>query len=125
MAARGRQNADEPLAVGLAGGLTVKEAARKAGVSERTAYRRLEDPEFRRHVAALRTEMTERAVSQLADAQADAALALRRLLKAKTDTVKLGAARSILELASKLQASVELERRLAELERRLAERKGP
>jgi hypothetical protein len=45
VAHRGRKNADEALA--LASGKSVREAAAEAGVSKRTAHRRLADPGFR------------------------------------------------------------------------------
>jgi hypothetical protein len=41
MAGSGRKNADAALLAALAGGATVQEAASSAGISERTAYRRL------------------------------------------------------------------------------------
>jgi hypothetical protein len=44
-------------------------------------------------------------------------------LKAKADTVKLGAGRSILELGNKLRESVEMEARLAALEGRFGDKK--
>jgi hypothetical protein len=38
--------ADKALLTALACGATVEQAARKAGLGERTVYRRLDDPEF-------------------------------------------------------------------------------
>ena len=64
--------------------------------------------------------MVERAVAKMADGMADAADKLRQLLNADSESVRLGAARSLLELGVKLRESVELEERLAELERRQA-----
>jgi hypothetical protein len=46
MEAVGRKNADAALLTALAGGATVRRAAEQAEVSERTAYRRLEDAGF-------------------------------------------------------------------------------
>jgi hypothetical protein len=120
MAETGRRKGDGTLLLALAAGQTVRDAARTAGIGERTATRRLADPEFRRRVAELRAEMVSRALGQMADGMADAAGTLRNLLKAKADTVKLGAARALLELGVKLRESVELEQRLADLEQRLA-----
>jgi hypothetical protein len=40
MAGGGRRNADEALALALAGGQTLRDAAAAAGVAERTATRR-------------------------------------------------------------------------------------
>jgi len=46
MAQQGRRHADAALRLALACGATVENAARAAGVSERTLYRRLKDPVF-------------------------------------------------------------------------------
>jgi hypothetical protein len=45
------RSSDELLLSALAAGSTVEEAARTAGVSTRTAYRRLADPAFARRLA--------------------------------------------------------------------------
>lgn len=50
----------------LPGGATVRGAAERAGLSERTAHRRLADTDFRRRVAELRAEMIGRALGRLA-----------------------------------------------------------
>jgi hypothetical protein len=115
----GRKNGDAALVVALAGGATVQEAARAAGVSERTVYRRLEDGTFRHAVAEARSGLIGRAAGVLARVCAAAAMTLADLLEAESETVRLGACRSILELGVKLRESEELERRLAELERAL------
>jgi hypothetical protein len=60
----------------------------------------------------------------MADGMAEAADVLRHLLGAESESVRLGAARSLLELGVKLRESVELERRMEEVERRLGEQKG-
>jgi hypothetical protein len=49
VAHRGRESADDRLALALAAG-TIREAAAAAGVGERTATRRWAEPEFRRLV---------------------------------------------------------------------------
>jgi HEAT repeat protein len=122
MAENGRaKRGDEALLLALAGGATVRDAARSAGIGERTATRRLADPGFRRRVAENRADMVARALGKLADGATEAVDTLRKLLGAEADTVKLGAARSILELGTKLREAVELEERLAELERRIGE----
>jgi hypothetical protein len=116
MAASGRKSADAALALALAAGLAVEAAAGQAGVSARTAYRRWADPAFQQRVAELRADMVQRALGKLADGAAAAVDTLRKLLQAKADTVKLGAARSILEQCNKLREAVELEQRLQALE---------
>lgn len=116
MAASGRRNADDRLALLLAAGKTVADAAETAGVSQRTAFRRLDDAEFRAGVTTLRGEMIGRAVGRLADASTKAVETLTALLTSDSATVRLGAARSILELGTKLREATEIEERLTALE---------
>lgn len=103
----------------LAGGQTVRDAARLAGIGERTATRRVADPVFRRRVAELRSEMASRAAGQLADGMARAAATLCELLAAGSESIGLAAARSILEFSHRLRETVELDERLREIEHRL------
>jgi hypothetical protein len=124
VAGSGRRNADESLALAVAGGQTLRDAATVAGVSERTATRRWADAAFRRRVAELRAEMVARSVGRMADGMSDAADVLRQLLAPGTPpAVRLGAARALLELGTKLRESVELEERLQALEQ--AHEQGP
>jgi hypothetical protein len=52
-------------------------AARKAGISVRTAYRRLGNPEFRRRLQALRAEMVQRAAGTLIAAALEASFSAK------------------------------------------------
>ena len=120
MAGGDRTNADSALIAALAGGATVHDAATRAGVSEHTVYRRLEAPEFSRGVTEARAELVTRAVAMLAEAGTEAVGTLRALLDEGTPpAVRLGAARAVLELGTKLRESEELEERLATLEDQL------
>jgi hypothetical protein len=116
VAGNGRRKADEALALALAAGQTLRAAAPAAGVSERTAARRWADPDFRLRVSELRGEMVHRALGRMADGMAEAADQMRALLAADSESVRLGAARALLELGVKLRESVELEARLVDLE---------
>jgi len=124
MAGSGRKNADGLLASLLASGRTIPDAAREAGVSGRTVWRRMQNPDFRAQVAGLRAAALERAAALLGDLSVSAAATLGRLLKADSEQAQLGAARAILELGGKLRETVDLEQRLAEAERLLAEREA-
>jgi hypothetical protein len=124
VAHRGRRNADEALALALAAGRTLRDAAAEAGIGEQTATRRWADPAFRRRVSDLRGELVGRAVGQLADGMADAAGVLRQLLDAVSESVRRGACRALLELTVKLGDAEEVARRLEELEQRLEEMDG-
>jgi hypothetical protein len=117
MAAFGRGKGDDALALALAAGRTLRDAAAGAGIGERTAARRRADPGFRRRVDELRADLVARALGRLADGMTEAADVLRALLAAGTPpAVRLGAARSLLELGCRLRESVELEARLTALE---------
>jgi len=119
MAENGRRKGDSTLLLALAGGQTVRDAARSAGIGERTATRRAADPAFCRRVAELRSEMVARAAGQLADGMAQAVATLRGLLRAESESVRLAAARSILEIGPRLRETAELEERLAAIESRI------
>ena len=106
----------EAVALALASGQSIREAAASCDVGERTVKRWLTRPTFRRRVGELRGDMVDRALGRLADGMTEAADVLRQLLAAEGESVRLGAARSLLELGVKLRESVELESRLAALE---------
>jgi transposase-like protein len=117
VAGSGRRNADEALALALASGATLRDAAAAVGIAERTATRRWADPAFRRHVSQLRGNMVTRALGRMADGMSEAADVLRQLLAPSIPpAVRLGACRAMLELGCKLRESVELEARLAAVE---------
>lgn len=105
------------LIVAFAAGCSQVEAAERAGVHRSTAARRWAGPTFRREVERTRSEMMRRAAGHLADGAVEAAQTLRSLLDSShPPTVRLGAARSILELSIRTLEAVELERRIAALE---------
>lgn len=121
MAGSGRKNADTALVAALASGATVEAAASLAGVSERTVYRRLEDPDFKKRATEARAEMIEQAVGKLAQLSAAAASTLGVLLGPATPpSTRLGAARAVLELGARLREGEDLEKRISELEAILA-----
>jgi hypothetical protein len=110
---------DELLIIALAEGRTVRDAAAAAGVSEKTAHRRLIDAAFRARVAQARGELFGQALGRLADSATEAVGTLRGLLTAAAPTVQLGAARAILEHAAKFREHVELESRMRAIEERI------
>src|SRR5687768_1591881 len=112
---------DDTLILALACGANVEAAARKADVSARTLFRRLKDPVFRKKVDDKRAEILSRSSAMLS---AGCSEAVRTLLALQTEnaspTVRLGAARAVLELGIKLKETVELDKRLGELEAKIA-----
>src|SRR5438034_2765520 len=113
MPGRGRRNADDMLLMALACGATIEAAAQKVGVSQATVYRRLQDPEFQKRLQQLRSDMVKRASSTLNAAGVEAVKTLLALLQSGVPpAVRLGAARSILEIGIKMREVTDLEERL-------------
>lgn len=116
MAARDSENRDLLLAQAIARGLSVPEAADTAGLSERTAYRRLNAPDFREEVSKLRRLAWERAASRLSDVATKAVDTLAQLMESGDEKLKLQAAVKCLELGSSFREILDLEERLSRLE---------
>ena len=116
MAQNGTVGDDLTLALALASGASVPDAARQAGMAVRTVYRWLARPEFRHRVARIQQSITRRAVGRISDGMSEAADALRELLKCEDHAVRLRAARALFEVGTRLRDTVELEARLVDLE---------
>ena len=116
MSVSGRRNADQALLASLATGATAEQAAKAAGVGVTTVYRRLKDSDFQTRLTALKAKGLELAVSVLGQASGEASEHLLKLLNARSETVQLGAARSIIELGLRMREAVEIEKRLQALE---------
>ena len=101
--------------------MTVVEVARQAGVGEATVRRWRKNPAFAKAVEDARSELISNTVGRLSDSATAAVAVLKRLLSEDTPpSVRLGAARAILEMASRYRESEELERRLTVLEEAVA-----
>jgi transposase-like protein len=120
-----RKKNEDALLLALACGATVEAAARQCGLTDRTIYRRLSEPAFKDRLQALRTDMVARAAGMLTAAAGEAVRTLLQLEKDAPATVRLGAARAVLELGMKLREAADLEARMAALEARLAEQDTP
>ncbi|VTU02526.1 Phage protein OS=Acetonema longum DSM 6540 GN=ALO_17461 PE=4 SV=1 [Gemmataceae bacterium] len=122
-----RKKNEDALLLALACGATVEAAARQCGLTDRTIYRRLSEPAFKDRLQALRTDMVARAAGMLTAAAGEAVRTLLQLQKDAPATVRLGAAKAVLEVGMKLREVVDLEARMAALEARLAEqdKSGP
>ena len=57
----------------LAKGRTIREAAAAAGISERTAHRRIEDAQFLEEVEKLKLDLRQRAIDLMAQDLSDGA----------------------------------------------------
>jgi hypothetical protein len=123
MAGSGRKNADGRLAVLLAAGLSVAKAAKKAKVGERTVYRRLKDPDFRRRVEEARAAMVEKTVGKLAAIGNLAVGQLHGLMSKETtgEQVRLGAARAALDFLFRSHEQQTLAKQVEDLRRQVEE----
>jgi hypothetical protein len=118
VAESGRLKGDEALLAALLLGLTVPAAAAEAGLSERTARRRVTHPEFRKRLDAGRAEMTTLVAAQLAGGAQVGYTVLVRLAadSATPPSVRRSAARDLISLAGELGITREMEARLEALE---------
>jgi hypothetical protein len=90
-------------------------------MSDRTVRRRLEEPEFRRRVEAMRAELVSRAAGKLAGIGALAGRELKKLLTSKNETVRQGAIRSALQFMFHGHEADRLGRQVKELQELLEE----
>jgi hypothetical protein len=106
----------------LACGATVENAARKAGVGERTVYRRLADPAFQAELKKASMEMLQRTAAMLSGAGIGCVKTLVDLQQdaAVVPSVRRRAARDVLDLSLKFRDRADLEPRLAAAEEQLA-----
>jgi hypothetical protein len=122
---RKRRRGDEVLVTALACGATVEGAARKAGLSVRTVYRRLADPDFQERLRQERAELARRTAGLLTAASLESVRTLVELQGAGLPpAARLGAARAIIGLGTKFREEADLVDRVAELERRLEQADG-
>jgi hypothetical protein len=120
-----RKKADTGLVLALACGATPESAAQKASVSLRTVYRRLADPSFRAQIQEVRADMVRRMSGMLTAAGVGALKTFAMLQESATsESVRLGAARAVIEMGCKLRESVEFMERLEALEARLEQLLG-
>ena len=121
MARNGRRWA---VALALAAGRTVRDAAAAGGAGERTVYTWLKDPAFVERVAQVRSELFALAVGRLAGLAGTAADALGGLLASASEAVRLQAARAVLEYGPRLRESDALAREIEDLKRQLGDGHG-
>jgi hypothetical protein len=113
---------DAALLAELAAGRTLTDAAATAGISMRTAIRRMQDAGFQRQLRDAQAETIGRAVARLGAASAAAVAVLASMLAPdKPDVIRVRAATGILDQLVRLRSAVELEQRVADLEQRLTD----
>jgi hypothetical protein len=95
----GRRDIDALLATALATGSTYSEAADISGVSKSTVRRRMTDQGFRQRVSEERLEVVEALRGRLLSAAPAAVTTLAELCASGPASVRLGAARAVLDLS--------------------------
>jgi hypothetical protein len=119
MPQRGRRKADKVLLAALGCGATIEVAAHKAGVSEATVYRRLQEPEFIKELQKFQTDIVKRAAATSTAAMTEAIKTFLTLMQPPTPpAVRLGAARAVIDTGVSLRAMADTEQRVAALEQR-------
>lgn len=105
---------------------TIAEAAKTAGVSEPTLLRWLKDEEFSAEYRTARRQTVEVAIGLLQKASGAAVTTLVSIMQdeEKPGSVRVSAARSVLDMAFKGIELQDMEVRLAALEAALAEQDG-
>ena len=89
---------DDQLFQALVSGCHIETAASIAGISVRTAYRRLADPTFRSQLQDARQNLRESILAKLSDAGHDAVGTLWELMEtAEDESVRLRAAKTVLD----------------------------
>jgi hypothetical protein len=117
-----KEQRDERILMALACGSTIEQAATKGEVTAKTVQRRMQEPEFRKRLHMLRSEMVSRAASMLTAAALEAVKTLLSLQNENVQAaVRLGAAKAVLELGAKFRENVELEDRIRELEEKFGD----
>ncbi len=117
MAKNDLESKEERLAAGLARGLSVRQAARLAGLTASTGRRRAAEPGFKDRVAAYRREISGAIVGKLADNAAGAVATLVELLAAGVEPeLRLRAAREILNQFTTQAEHLDLSERIEALE---------
>jgi hypothetical protein len=123
---RGRHGADALIIGALASGATCEDAGRQAGVSERTVRRRLHGSEFRAEVERLQAQTIQGIAAELKSAASKATATLMELLDPSVaDTVRLAAARVILDATTRYHDVGEIEERVRDIEIELYDDNGP
>lgn len=107
---------DPLIAQALAQGCTQAEAGRRAGVSERTVRRRLEDPRFRAMVTEARDRLIKETADRFTSLQSSALDAIEGALNDPRADTRLRAAKMVLDIGGQYRDRAELEARLQAVE---------
>jgi transposase len=109
--------ADDRLIVELLSGCSTTEAANRVGISRSTIWRRTRDASFAQRLADARTELFREITDQLRGHATSAIATLVELCQeAESETVRLGAARAVLDHTARTHEVHTLGARITALE---------
>lgn len=112
----------EAVALAIATGQTIRDAAASIDIHERTVYRWIAaSPAFRERVRELRKALFDEAVGRLAKLAGKAIDTIGGLLDSDSEPIKLSAGKTISDLWPKLREQTDLAEQLAELQRKIEE----
>jgi hypothetical protein len=119
-----KQERAEQLIAALLSEATYEKAARAARLSKATVLRRLRDPEFRSAYRAARRDLLDATLGRLQRASTEAVQTLQSALRCGVPSVRVTAARSILDYALRVGELMDLEERIEALEQRVDVARG-
>ena len=113
----------ERIAINLLTSPTIKEAAEKSGVSVTTVYRLKKEPEFQAILKVVKNDIFHEAMNKAQGYCLESLETLRSIMAddAATDSSRVSAARTLLELGVTMYEDENIIQRLKELEERLAD----
>lgn len=111
----------EKLALNLLTTASVRDAAKKSNVAESTVYRLKKDPEFQKLLNEIKNKMFQETIQKSQGYCLEMLEVLRAVAldQMATDSSRVSAARSVLELGLTMYETEEVIQRLQDLERRL------
>src|SRR5438270_12869340 len=115
---------DVVLALALASGTSVADAAERAGVGRTTAYRKLDNPAFHRQVCEFRDKLISTALGRMADKMSQAADALVLMCEAPEPHIRIRAIRTLFSLGIRLRDSIDVTGRMRAVDAELARQLG-
>ncbi|MCX6027658.1 MAG: hypothetical protein NTY23_15665, partial [Chloroflexi bacterium] len=99
-------------------------AAKACGISKTTVCRRMQDEDFKRAFRAARRQLVEATIGRLQRVSEEAVATLRAALRCRAPSVRVSAARTILDFSLRGVELMDLEDRVAALEQRFADQES-
>jgi hypothetical protein len=112
----------QPIALAVATGSTIKDAAETAGCSLPVAYSLSRSPEFKQEVSEIRRQALQQAVGTLSNASHVAAACLVELMRDEDPKVRLAAASKLLDKLTPLTELHDLRQEIQELRELMSQR---